>query len=212
MASLAHKTGVARALALATAALATTGRDTTALDVFVAELPREEIPEFKGRVEVRFCREALTPPPAPTPPAASGSLDTVAAGVYLGGRSADWIREQVRRGALKCVRNKGTRSRIGIPVPELDRWNAAHVAPGPPDSYSQGDAKAASPRAPHRARLDPNGARPRPRRDEQHGRPVGTRRPRRARPGRDEPFTPSAETWRLPVDASPGDPKKPVTP
>jgi hypothetical protein len=144
------------------------------------------------------------------PPSPSGLLDTKAAGVYLGGRSADFIRRQVRIGRLSVVRNDGTRSRMGFELAELDRWKAVHgssVAAALAGSYSPPDDKRRAPHGAPRARVDAKTTRPRARGDAQHGRPVGARRARRARPGGAEPFTPSASAWRLPVPGPPPDPE-----
>lgn len=145
---------------------------------------------------------------ATAPPAPAGLLDTSAAGVYLGGRSADFIRRQVRGGHLSVVRNVPG-GRMGFALAELDRWKAAHasVAAALAGSYSSRDDQRRSTRAAKRARVDAETTRPRARRDEQHGRPVGARRARRARPGGAEPFTPSAGAWRLPVPGAPPDPE-----
>jgi hypothetical protein len=200
VASVAHKMGLSRALALATTALATTGLDMTALDVLVDELPREEIPALKGRLEVRFCREALNPPSAPPLPAPRGLLDSAAAGAYLGGRSADWIRRQVRAGQLRPTRNDGTRSRMAFDVAELERWKAAHSRVAGPlaDSYSRARGKPRPPPAPHRARVDAAATRPRTRRHRQHGRPLGAGRPCDAGPGGAVPLAPRGGTWDPP--------------
>jgi hypothetical protein len=143
------------------------------------------------------------------PPSPSGLLDTKAAGVYLGGRSPDFIRRQVRIGRLSVVRNDGTRSRMGVALAELDRWKAVHesVAAALAGSYSPPDDKRRAPHGAPRARVDAKTTRPRAGGDAQHGRPVGTRRARRARAGGAEPFTPSAGAWRLPVPGARPDPE-----
>jgi hypothetical protein len=153
----------------------------------------------------RLVAELVVSTPAPTP---RGLLDTAAAGVYLGGRSADFIRRQVKDGFLSCVRNV-SRGRMGFALAELDRWKAAHasVAGGLAGSYSPPDDKRRGPRAAQRARVDTKPARRRARRDKQHGRAVGARRARRARPGGAEPFTPSASAWRLPITGPRPDPE-----
>jgi hypothetical protein len=153
----------------------------------------------------RLVAELVVSTPAAPPP---GLLDSTAAGAYLGGRSADFIRRQVKDGSLSCVRNVPG-GRMGFALAELDRWKAAHasVAGGVAGSYSPPDDKRRAPHGAPRARVDAKTSRPRARGNAQHGRPVGARRARRARPGGAEPFTPSAGAWRLPVPGAPPDPE-----
>jgi hypothetical protein len=142
------------------------------------------------------------------PPAPVGLLDTTAAGVYLGGRSADFIRRQVRERLLSCVRN-GARGRLGFELAELDRWKAAHasVAGALAGSYSPRDDKQRGAQPAPVARVDTSPPRRGARGDEQHGRAVGARRARRTRAGGAEPFTPSASAWRLPSRGTRPDPE-----
>lgn len=138
------------------------------------------------------------------PPSPSGLLDTTAAGVYLGGRSADFIRRQVRDGHLTCVRNVPG-GRMGFALAELDRWKAAHasVAGGIGQGYSPPHDTPRRARAPKGARHDATRARGGPRAHGNDGRPVGARRATSdARRGA-EPFTPSASAWRLPLTRPP---------
>jgi hypothetical protein len=155
----------------------------------------------------RIVAELVVTTPRPAPPL--GLLDSTAAGVYLGGRSADFIRRQVRLEHLRCVRNEGARSRMGFELAELDRWKAAHasVAGALAGSYSPRDDKQRGAQPAPVARVDTSPPRRGARGDKQHGRAVGARRARRTRAGGAEPFTPSASAWRLPSRGTRPDPE-----
>jgi excisionase family DNA binding protein len=156
--------------------------------------------EIVGALEALKFEVWTSAPPAPiaAPPADERPPLTVAAVARRIGFSTDVVYEMLRRGELSNV-GRGRAKRVAAVA--VDAWLAR-----PPSGWTASvDPRYSSPhvprrrsRAAHAARAHAEGARRRARRGDNDGRPVGTRRPRRQRPGAHEPDAPGAATWALP--------------
>jgi hypothetical protein len=168
------------------------------LRTLVDELPREQLPELKGLLEARLCREALAAVhPAPDPPVDGRLRSTKAAAAYLD--CSEWeLLDRARRGDLAGIQDKRG-GRWHFELAELERYKHAHtraaVANGADQRYTPPHEPHRRPRATARSRVDAAPARGRPQRDRDDRRPLGTRRTRRNPAGRDEPFAPGQAAW-----------------
>jgi hypothetical protein len=181
------------------------------LRALVDELPRAQLPELKGLLEARLCREMLTPvPAAATPPADGGLRSTKAAAAYL--NCSPWeIRDRAQRGELVGIQSKSG-GRWQFELDELERYKTTHrragLANGVDLRYTPPHEPHRRPRAAARPRVDAAPARGRPQRNRDDRRPLGTRAAHHHPTGRNEPFAPGQAAWTSQAPArAPTDPE-----
>jgi hypothetical protein len=167
---------------------------------FVDELPRDRLPQLKGFLEERLCREQLQTPIVTAAPSPTGMLNSKAAAARLD--CSTWeIHRRAHAGTLKGVQDKKN-GRWHFTPTAIEDYQREHmpalvksVALGhtPLDDTLRGEA--ASPAVPVDATATRRGAQ----RDGANGRALGTRRARRHPPGSDRPYAPGQGAWSDPA-------------
>jgi hypothetical protein len=164
----------------------------------VYELPLEQLPELKGLVAERLCRETLrSPVPAP-PPTDEPSLTVKDATRRL--RCSEWTVYQLARAGELGGEQSKTNGRWHFTAAGLAAYRARHtrgLARGVDQRYSPPhaddlDRRATTPAPP---RVDAARTGGGAQRDRDNRRPLGTRRARRHAPGSDRPCAPGAAAW-----------------
>jgi hypothetical protein len=173
-----------------------------ALRALVADLPREQLPELKGLLEERLCREQLTAVPRPiAPPTDEPDLTPKAAGKLLGCSDYE-VRAMCQRRELDGYQ-RVPGGVWHIPPAAVRRYRERQLARGADLGYTPAHDTPRGQNPPPPARLDAAPARRRAQRDGDQRRALGAGRPRGQSAGRDEPYAPGQAAWSGPAPPGP---------